>query len=135
MKSDCKLIKTLEIPVRWSDMDAVGHVNNSRYFTYCEQVRVEWMSELNYRVSAQDPTGPVIINASLNFLKPIHFPATVIIKLYAGVPGRSSMMTYYEMSLVDSPETIYADGSSKVVWVDYATGKSTPLPLNVRKLL
>ena len=116
-------------------MDAVGHVNNSRYFTYCEQVRVEWMSELNYRVSAQDPTGPVIINASLNFLKPIHFPATVIIKLYAGVPGRSSMMTYYEMSLVDSPETIYADGSSKVVWVDYATGKSTPLPLNVRKLL
>ncbi len=31
------------INVRWSDMDAIGHVNNARYFTYMEQVRIEWL--------------------------------------------------------------------------------------------
>ena len=36
----------LDIPVRWGDMDALGHVNNIMYFRYFEQVRIRGMSPL-----------------------------------------------------------------------------------------
>ena len=33
----------MEMPIRWGDMDAMGHVNNTLYFRYLETVRIEWM--------------------------------------------------------------------------------------------
>ena len=33
-------------PIRWSDIDAFGHVNNAIYFRYFEQIRADWMTEL-----------------------------------------------------------------------------------------
>ena len=32
---------TTTVPLRWSDLDAVGHVNNATYLTLCAQCRVE----------------------------------------------------------------------------------------------
>jgi acyl-CoA thioester hydrolase len=29
-----------DVPVRWSDMDAYGHVNNARFLTLYEEARV-----------------------------------------------------------------------------------------------
>ncbi|MFT4200490.1 acyl-CoA thioesterase [Gordonia sp. (in: high G+C Gram-positive bacteria)] len=31
------------VPVRWSDMDAFGHVNHARMVTLMEEARVEWL--------------------------------------------------------------------------------------------
>ena len=31
------------MPIRWGDMDAMGHVNNTVYFRYMEQTRIEWL--------------------------------------------------------------------------------------------
>jgi acyl-CoA thioester hydrolase len=33
------------------------------------------------------------------------------------------------------PETVYAEGGAKVVWVDYAKGKSVPLPDRIGQLV
>ena len=38
-----KLVHESIIPVRWGDMDALGHVNNAVYFRYIEQARVNWL--------------------------------------------------------------------------------------------
>jgi len=38
-----KLVYTMRFPVRWGDMDAMGHVNNTVYFRYLESARIEWM--------------------------------------------------------------------------------------------
>ena len=32
----------MSMPIRWGDMDAFGHVNNTVYFRYMEQVRISW---------------------------------------------------------------------------------------------
>ena len=128
-----KLLLTTRIPVRWGDMDFYGHVNNTVYFRYFEQARVEWLEEMTYRVAPDVPTGPVIINASCTFLIPVNYPATVVVKLYAGQPGRSSVMTWYEL-FVEGDERMYAEGAAKVVWMDIATGKSVPIPAALREL-
>ncbi|MEP7084173.1 MAG: thioesterase family protein, partial [Betaproteobacteria bacterium] len=42
MINERKLVLLENIPIRWGDMDAMGHVNNTIYFRYMEQVRVSW---------------------------------------------------------------------------------------------
>ena len=38
-----KLVHEMRIPVRWGDLDAMGHVNNTIYFRYFESLRIEWL--------------------------------------------------------------------------------------------
>jgi acyl-CoA thioester hydrolase len=129
-----KLLHTTCIPVRWGDMDAMGHVNNTIYFRYAEQSRIEWLESLGFFLDAGREEAAVIVNASCTFLLPITYPSTVEVRLYAGKSGRSSMPTYYEMRCVGD-ETLYAEGAAKVVWFDPATGKSMPLPERIRALV
>ncbi|HOB47083.1 MAG TPA: thioesterase family protein [Zoogloea sp.] len=126
-----KLVLTTSIPVRWGDMDAYRHVNNTIYFRYFEQARVEWLEQSGSTVSLENPVAPVIINASCTFLIPVNYPATVVVRMYLGEPGRSSVMTWYELG-VEGDDRLFAEGAAKVVWMDPVTGKSVPLPDDVR---
>jgi acyl-CoA thioester hydrolase len=113
-------------------MDALGHVNNTVYFRYLEQVRIEWMATLGLGMD-MTAEGPVIANASCNFRVPLVYPGTVEVKMFLGVPGRSSLPTYYEMRRVGE-DTIYADGAAKLVWISTTTGKSIELPEAMRQV-
>lgn len=130
MESHKKLIHTTVIPIRWGDMDAYGHVNNTVYFRFMEQARVEWAEELGVEVRPGG-LGPVIINAGCTFLRPMTYPGQVEVRTYAGKMGRSSLDTYCEMRLVGEDE-VYAEGGAKIVWMDTRTGKSAPIPDHIR---
>jgi len=133
MEKHHKLIHTTTIPIRWGDMDAYGHVNNTIYFRYMEQARCEWLEGLGYKV-APEGHAPVIINAACTFMIPMTYPGTVEVRTFAGELGRSSVVTSYEMRIVGD-ETVYAQGSAKIVWMDTATGKSVPIPDELRALV
>ena len=126
-----KLIHATKMPIRWGDMDAYGHVNNTVYFRYMEQARVEWSEEVGIQVRPGG-VGPVIINASCTFLKPMSYPGIVEVRTYAGHPGRSSVQTHVDM-LIDGE--LFAEGAAKIVWMDTRTGKSAPIPDHVRAVL
>jgi len=49
-----KLVHEMCIPIRWGDMDAMNHVNNTIYFRYLEIVRIDWMSSIGCQ---PDPKG------------------------------------------------------------------------------
>lgn len=34
---------TADVPVRWSDMDAFGHINHARMVTVMEEARIQWL--------------------------------------------------------------------------------------------
>jgi len=123
---DRKLVHTTHIPIRWGDMDAMGHVNNTVYFRYAEQARIEWMTSLGL-FAGRVAGAPVIINASCSFLIPFTYPGTVLLSTYLAAPGRSSVNSYFEMRLVGE-DRLYAEGAAKIVWTNPATGKSIPLP-------
>ena len=129
-----RLLHTTRIQVRWGDMDAMGHVNNTLYFRYAEQSRIEWLESLGFSLNAGREEAAVIVNASCTFFVPITYPATVEIRLYGGKPGRSSVPTYYEMRCVGD-DTLYAEGAAKLVWFLPATGKSVVLPEEIRTML
>lgn len=134
MDSRGKFLHESRIAVRWGDLDFYGHVNNTLYFRYFEQARVEWIEKMGFRVGPDVPTGAVIINADCTFHAPVNYPATVVVRMYGGVPGRSSAMTWYEL-FVDGEDRVYASGAAKVVWMDNGTGRSVPLPDTLRASL
>ena len=133
MEHKKKLIHVTTIPMRWGDMDAYGHVNNTVYFLFMELSRVEWCEEVGGEVRPGG-LGPVIINASCTFLIPMTYPGTVEVRTYAGHPGRSSVQTHVEMRIVGDDQ-LYAEGAAKMVWMDTQTGKSAPIPDHVRAAL
>lgn len=129
-----KLTLEMVIPIRWGDMDAMGHVNNTLYFRYMEIVRIEWLHKIGGK---PDPAGegPVIVNAFCNFIKQLEYPGDVLAKHYIGDLGRSSFNTYITLERTDAPGVIYATGGAKTVWVNFPKQKSVPLPQDVRQLL
>ncbi len=127
------LVHITQIPVRWGDMDALGHVNNTVYFRFAEQARIDWLVSLGMKDIVEVEEGPVIINASCTFFKPITFPATVEVRTLIGKPGKSSLPTFYEMRCLGE-DTLYAEGAAKIVWWNPKTGKSLPLPDFIRRL-
>ena len=131
MASARKLVHSVSIPIRWGDMDAQGHVNNTVYFRYMEQARVEWLESLRERVGDVDGQGQVIVNASCTFLLPLCYPGAIDVRMFLDPPGRSSLDSHYEMWM---NERKYAEGSARIVWIDQRTQRSAPLPERLRAL-
>ena len=127
-----RLVHVERIPIRWGDMDAMGHVNNTVYFRYMEQARIGWFDALVPQQQAWKTTGIVIVNASCNFRKPINYPGTVEVKVFSGAPGGSSVPTFYELAV---EREVYADGAAVVVFIDMQSQKPVRIPERIRSLL
>jgi acyl-CoA thioester hydrolase len=126
-----RLVHVERIPIRWGDMDAMGHVNNTVYFRYMEQARIGWFEALVPKAEAWGEISIVIVNASCNFQRPINYPGTVEVKVYAGAPGGSSVATFYELIVNDE---IHADGAATVVFIDREQ-KPLRIPERFRSLM
>jgi acyl-CoA thioester hydrolase len=121
------------ISVRWADMDSMGHVNNAKYFTYCESARMSYFAAvkmLEHR--EQESHGPALVAAHLNFRRQVRYPAELDVLTRVPEIGRSSFRMEYEIVDRDTRERV-ADGHGIVVWVDYATSRSIPLPASLRE--
>ena len=127
-----KLVHVEKIPIRWGDMDAMGHVNNTVYFRYMEQARIGWFDALVPAAEAWKNTGIVIANASCNFKRALNYPGTVEVRVTIDPPGGSSVGTVYELIL---DETLYADGAAVVVFIDMKSQKPVRIPEGIRSLL
>ncbi|MCC6212929.1 MAG: acyl-CoA thioesterase [Burkholderiales bacterium] len=134
MTEERRLIHVERIPIRWGDMDAMGHVNNALYFRYMEQARIGCFDALVPRGEAWQSTGIVIVNASCNYRRPITYPGTVEVRVSVGAPGGSSVPTYYELH-VDADPVPYADGAAVVVFVDRRTQRPARIPGAIRERL
>jgi acyl-CoA thioester hydrolase len=125
-----KNIFTTQIDIRWGDLDALNHVNNTLYFRYLEETRIRWFETLKQQVHKQN-CGPVIVTASCEFLQMVTYPEKLEIRLHSDPPGRSSVNLHHDIIKTSNNE-IAAKGQCKVVWIDYQAQKSTPLPDAIR---
>lgn len=129
-----RLVHATRMAIRWGDMDAFGHVNNTVYFRYIEQARVEWFTAAGFSWDGGEE-GPVIVNAHCSFLKQLKYPGEIELQTFAFPPGRSSFETYQEIRRVDQPDVLVAEAGAKVVWVNFSTEKSVMLPQRIRNAL
>jgi acyl-CoA thioester hydrolase len=122
-----KLVHEMVMPVRWGDMDAMGHVNNTLYFRYFEIIRLDWFGRIGAPANPAGE-GPVIVNACCSFLKQVEFPADILLRHFVADVGRTSFDTYFTLERCDQPGVVFANGGAKVVWVDSRLHQAVPLP-------
>src|SRR5688572_23565274 len=126
-KEEGRLVRTDRTPMRWGEMDALGHMNNVSYFRYFEQARISWFDSLGIRY-APGAQGPILGTINCRFVAPAVYPADIEVTTYIGKPGRSSFGMFHEMFLADRPDVLFAQSEATMVWIDVSDGKSRPLP-------
>ena len=122
-----KLVHTQQMPIRWGDMDAMNHVNNTVYFRYLETARIDWFRSIGCPVDPRGE-GALIVNAFCTFHKQLEYPGDIVVKMYVSDPGRSSFESWSTIERADDPGVVYASGGATTVWVDFAKQKSVPMP-------
>lgn len=118
------------VGLRWSDLDAFNHVNNARYMTFLEQARIEWFETIDEPWVTEE-AAPVVASATLNFKRPIEYPARVFVELFTEKLGNSSVVIGHRIVAEDG--TLHCDGNVVAVWVNRHNGKATSLPDCVRR--
>jgi acyl-CoA thioester hydrolase len=121
---------SISIPSRWADEDRYGHINNVAYFRYFEEARVQWLRSLN-----GIDTGPVVVEVAATYLKPVHYPATVIVNATVRKLGNSSVVLDHELTTAEQPEVVFTRGHAAIVWVDHRTQQAIPLPAALKDYL
>lgn len=120
------------MPVRWRDLDAFNHVNNSKYLSYLEEARLQWMLGVPGQ-GMDDHVAPVVAAAQLNYRRPITWPAEVMIELFVERLGNSSLTVGHRIVDGQDADVLYCDGHVVLVWIDRDSGTSASLPASVRE--
>ena len=119
---------TIEQPIRWGDLDSLGHVNNIIFFQFCESARIAYFERIELdRFKRKATDGPGLVAAKLNFRRQLRYPGTVAVSAnVTRIGGKAFTLSYAIRDVADGE--IAADGDSVCVWVDYQAGRAMPLP-------
>lgn len=123
---------TAAIGVRWRDLDAFNHVNNSNYLTYLEEARLQWLSHVP-GPWFDERSMPVLAASEVNYRLPIAWPAQLHVELACTRLGNSSMTLAHRIVDAEDPARLYSDGHVVLVWMDPADGRPVPLPQSIRE--
>jgi acyl-CoA thioester hydrolase len=123
---------TVEIDVRFADTDAMGHVNNAVYLTYCEMARIRYWTDVTGEPIAPGHEGAeslILAEARITYRAPVFHGERVTVETRATRLGRSSFILEHRLTARHSDEAprLVATSESVMVRYDYATEKPTPL--------
>ncbi|MGA4841858.1 acyl-CoA thioesterase [Streptomyces sp. G45] len=121
-------------PLRWSDMDAFGHVNNAVFLRYLEEARIDFM----FRLSDGDggPSfsgGSVVARHEIDYLRPlVHRHEPVTIESWVTKIGAASLTISYE---IKDPEQVYVRATTVVVPYDLKAQRPRRITAEERAVL
>jgi acyl-CoA thioester hydrolase len=120
------MIKT-KIKVRFEDIDALGHLNNAKFFTYLEEGRIALFEKIRGKFSL-DQVDFVVKYLEGNFIEPIYLGSEVTIRVEIEKIGNTS---------ITLKETIWYnnklcfEGKCVLVFYDFKKGTKKSIPEDV----
>jgi len=123
---------TTSIEVRYSDLDAQGHLNHARYLTFMEQARFKYIMALGLWADVHDfnAVGQIVAEAACTYKRPVLLDQIVEVGVRIARMGNKSMDMEYRMTVAGE---VVATGRTVQVTYDYAAGKSIPIPVEWRR--
>jgi acyl-CoA thioester hydrolase len=120
-------------PVVWGEMDSYRHVNNTVYFRYFENARLEYFRRLDwFEYERTTGVGPILAATQARFRKPLAYPDTVAIT--ARVAQISDDRFTMEHAVVSQRlGAVVTEGQGTVVTYHYGEGKKVPIPEELRR--
>ena len=88
----------VDVPVRWSDMDAYGHVNNARFLTIYEEARVAlFFQGAREHGLGSFEEGIVIARHEIDYLRPVDYGDPVRVEMWISEQRAASFTVAYEL--------------------------------------
>lgn len=122
----------LSTAVIFRDLDAMGHVNNAVYFTYMETARTTFFIE-RLRLTGPQELPVIVAEASCIYHSALRLGDDLTVKMGVSRIGRRSFDLSYQMVAGDG--RLVAVAKTAMVAYDYQTGRSIPIPADLKKLL
>jgi len=128
-----KFNKIIEFPVKWGEMDAFGHLNNTTYFRYFEDVRIAYFESVSLlKIMDEIGIGPILASTSCKFIYPLNYPDTVLAAARVSqILEDRFIMEYLVYS--KSKDRLAAKGEGVIVSFDYNENKKVAVPHRMRK--
>jgi acyl-CoA thioester hydrolase len=120
------------IPVLWGDMDAFGHVNNTRFIRWFESARIAHFARVGITTTQPEGVAPILAHVSCDYLAPVEFPAEILAGARVTRIGKTSFHQEYVVALSEAPERPVANGIGVIVMFDYPSGNTVPIPDDLR---
>jgi acyl-CoA thioester hydrolase len=127
----------VDVPLRWSDMDAYGHVNNVQFLRLLEDARVigfqEWFGQDRSLLNE----GVLVARHEIEYLAPLQFRhAPIAVDMWATQVGGASFDLGYEVrDPAGVGEGLYARAETSLVVYDFATSRPRRLADGERGIL
>lgn len=121
----------LKQTVIWGDMDAFEHVNNTVYFRYFEDARMEFFMQLGVIDHLKETNiGPILASTRCDFRVPLSFPDEIVIGAWIDQIAEKRFTMHYRVHSL-SQQCLVAEGEGLVVFYDYENKKSSAIPEHI----
>ncbi|WP_184549926.1 acyl-CoA thioesterase [Mucilaginibacter sp. FT3.2] len=121
-----------DIPIRFSDIDSLGHVNNAVYLTYFEIARTNyWKDAIGWN---WNNAGIIIGRSEINYLKQITVQDKIACYVRTIRIGNSSFdVMHVLVKVTPQGEEIVTTGKTVCISYDYSANKSVSIPPDERR--
>ena len=121
----------IEIPVRFRDVDGMGHVNNAVFHTYLESARLAYWIRLGLGEHLEE-VAFILARMECDFRGQIPFGGAVKVRIRCPRIGTKSFDFDYRIESTDG-ETLYAEARSVQACFDYSTDRTVPVTDDLRR--
>jgi thioesterase-3 len=126
------MVNELEIEVRSTELDALGHVNNAKYLEYLEWGRFAWVEEAGVPLDslARQGMASVVVNININYRREATLRERLVVRTWLAGIGGSSFRIGQEV--VNARGQTVCDAVVTIVMFDTRTRASIPVPGELR---
>ena len=127
----------VDVPLRWSDMDAYGHVNNVQFLRLLEDARVIGFQEWFGQDRSMLDEGVLVARHEIEYLAPLEFRiAPIQVDMWATqISGASFDLAYEVRDPASVGDALYARAETTLVAYDFTTAKPRRLRPKEREVL
>ena len=127
------MINTMDVTVRFAETDALGHVNNTRYFIYMEDARLHLLKELGWNTSHKDWSF-VLVSTKCDFINQAYFDQILRIDTSIQKVGTKSFQLSHDI-LCAQTGTVIARGHAVIAFYNKEEKLSEPIPADLKEKL
>lgn len=120
----------IEAQLRFNDIDILGHLNNTVYFSLYDLGKAKYMEEVGLRKPGPEAPISVIADVHCSYFKPVHYGDEIYIETNCSEIGDKHFTLDQEM--VDSSGEVRSKCRTVMVYIDPKTGKAASLPQDFR---
>ena len=131
-----KIIASVTIPVRITDINYGNHVGNDAFVGIIHEARMQWLSKHNYTEINIEGVGLIMSELVIEFKKEAFYGDQIQVRISAGEISRVGFELFYQLYTErDKETTLLAHAKTRMVCYNYNEKKVAVVPQALKQLL